>query len=226
MPLSTPGALRVDPLLNSLGNARKIDYFRKNQLIFSLGDHSESVFYIQKGGVKLVVTSRQGKEAVIEVLHGGSFFGENALAPNRHRRLNHAIAVTDVRALRIDPDAMLHMLHKDVDVCDAFISSLIELRVRVQENFANNLLYSSEERLARVLSSIAKSHKDAQAWPKVTQQELCEHDRCNPSTGECPSEAVQRIRWSFIALIVLELESFSGKQPRMKTETMHCGMSG
>jgi hypothetical protein len=27
-----------------------------------------------------------------------------------------------------------------------------------------------------------------------------EHDRCNPSTGGCPSEAVQRIRWSFIAL--------------------------
>jgi len=129
-------------------------------------------FTFKKGVSRLVVTSRQGKEAVIEVLHGGSFFGENALAPNRHRRLNHAIAVTDVRALRIDPDAMLHMLHKDVDVCDAFISSLIELRVRVPENFANNLLYSSEERLARVLSSIAKSHKDAQAWPKVTQQEL------------------------------------------------------
>ncbi len=172
MPLSTPGALRVDPLLNSLGNARKVDYSRKNQVIFSQGDRSESVFFIQKGGVKLVVTSRQGQEAVIEVLNGGSFFGENALAPNRHRRLIHAIAVTDVRAVRIDPDTMLHMPHKDVDVCDAFISYLIELRVRVQENFANSLLYSSEERLARVLSSIAKLHKDAQAWPKVTQQEL------------------------------------------------------
>src|SRR6266704_2343633 len=67
---------------------------------------------------------------------------------------------------------MLHTLHKDVDLCDAFISSLIELRVRVQETFANTLLYSSEERLARALSSIAQSHKDAQAWPKVTQQEL------------------------------------------------------
>jgi CRP-like cAMP-binding protein len=64
------------------------------------------------------------------------------------------------------------MLHKDVDVCDAFISSLIELRVRVQENFANNLLYSSEERLALALSSIAQSHKDAPASPKLTQQEL------------------------------------------------------
>jgi hypothetical protein len=35
MPLSIPGAVRVDPLLNRLGNARKVDYFRKNQIIFS-----------------------------------------------------------------------------------------------------------------------------------------------------------------------------------------------
>ena len=67
---------------------------------------------------------------------------------------------------------MLHMLPQDVDVCDAFSSSLIELRVRMQENFANNLLYSGEERLARALSSVAQSHKDAQAWTKLTQQEL------------------------------------------------------
>jgi hypothetical protein len=107
---------------------------------------------------------------------------------------------------------MLHTLHKDVDLCDAFISSLIELRVRVQETFANTLLYSSEERLARALSSIAQSHKDAQAWPKVTQQELANLIGVNPSTGGCPSEAVQRIRWSFMALIVSGPESFSGKQ--------------
>jgi CRP-like cAMP-binding protein len=62
--------------------------------------------------------------------------------------------------------------HKDADVCDAFISSLIDLRVRVQENFANNLLHSSQERLARALPSIAHLHKDDQAWPKVTRQEL------------------------------------------------------
>jgi CRP-like cAMP-binding protein len=67
---------------------------------------------------------------------------------------------------------MPHRPHKDVGLCDAFISSLIELRVRVQENFANNLLYSSQERLARALPSIAQLRKDDQAWPKVTRQEL------------------------------------------------------
>ena len=50
MPLSTPEVLRVDPVLNSLGNAKKVDYFRKNQIIFSQGDRSESVFYTSKRG--------------------------------------------------------------------------------------------------------------------------------------------------------------------------------
>ena len=42
----------------------------------------------------------------------------------------------------------------------------------MQENFANDLLYSSQERLARALPSITQLHKDDPAWPKVTQQEL------------------------------------------------------
>ena len=61
-------------VLNSLGNARKVDYFRKNQIIFS--PELDTRFLNVKDGltaVPLVVTSRQGKEAVIEVLNGGSF---------------------------------------------------------------------------------------------------------------------------------------------------------
>jgi CRP-like cAMP-binding protein len=112
-------------------------------------------------------------------------------------------------ALRVDP--LLHSL--DVDVCDAFISSLIDLRVRVQENFANNLLYSSEERLACALSSIAQSHKDAQAWPKVTQQELANMIGVTRQRVKVLRKRFSESGWSFIALIVLGLETFSGQHP-------------
>jgi hypothetical protein len=116
------------------------------------------------------------------------------------------------------------MLHKDVDVCDAFISSLIELRVRVQENFANNLLYSSEEKagsctlidraIAQRRSGVAQAHAAG----------IGKHDGYNPSPGECRSEAVQKIRRSFIALMVLRLESFQENGTGMKAETMDCGI--
>ena len=41
---------------------------RKNSTIFSQGDTADSVFYVQKGKVKLGVVSAQGKEATFAVL--------------------------------------------------------------------------------------------------------------------------------------------------------------
>jgi CRP/FNR family cyclic AMP-dependent transcriptional regulator len=35
--------------------------------------------YIQKGKVKLIVVSKQGKEAVVAILQTGQFFGEGCL---------------------------------------------------------------------------------------------------------------------------------------------------
>src|SRR5579863_3965208 len=51
--------------LAKVGKSRtQVDY-RKNQKIFSQGDPAGAIFYIQKGGVKLTVVSKEGKEAVI-----------------------------------------------------------------------------------------------------------------------------------------------------------------
>ena len=52
--------------------------YRKKQVIFSQGDSALSVFYIQKGRVKLTVVSKQGKEAVIGIFGARSFFARAA----------------------------------------------------------------------------------------------------------------------------------------------------
>jgi CRP-like cAMP-binding protein len=48
---STPERRHIDPLLSSLGNGKKVICFHKNRIIFSQGDPSDSVFYIQQGSV-------------------------------------------------------------------------------------------------------------------------------------------------------------------------------
>jgi CRP-like cAMP-binding protein len=45
-------------------------------VLFSQGDTTDAVFYIQAGKVKLTVVSPQGKEAVIVILDPGSLFEE------------------------------------------------------------------------------------------------------------------------------------------------------
>ena len=50
--------------LDSAGVARKVVEFQRNAAIFTQGDSSKHVMYIQIGSVKLSVVNEVGKEAV------------------------------------------------------------------------------------------------------------------------------------------------------------------
>src|SRR5689334_14458736 len=59
--------------------------YQPGETVFAQGDRCADVMYIRHGRVKLTVTSRTGRLAVIAILRAGSFFGEGALAGRRRR---------------------------------------------------------------------------------------------------------------------------------------------
>ena len=63
--------------LAKVGNGKTILTHQKNQIVFSQGEVADAVFYIQKGNIKLIVVSEQGKEAVVAILGPGHFFGKD-----------------------------------------------------------------------------------------------------------------------------------------------------
>jgi CRP/FNR family cyclic AMP-dependent transcriptional regulator len=75
-----PANNEFDPkaFLAKVGAGKTILKLEKNQHVFEQGDVADTVFYIQKGKVKLTVLSEQGKEAVVGILEPGQFFGEGA----------------------------------------------------------------------------------------------------------------------------------------------------
>ena len=48
--------------LAKVGTGKQVLEFHKNQHVFEQGDVADTVFYIQKGNVKVTVMSEQGKE--------------------------------------------------------------------------------------------------------------------------------------------------------------------
>jgi CRP-like cAMP-binding protein len=66
------------------------------------------VFYLRRGKVKLAVTSKQGKEAILAILDAGEFFGGGCLA-GQPLRVSAAIAMTDCSLARIDKPVMARM---------------------------------------------------------------------------------------------------------------------
>ena len=82
---------------------RKIQRYRKEQIVFSQGAAADAVFYIQKGKVKLAVLSEHGREAVVAILSSGDFFGEGCLAGRRGR--------ADFRGNAAKQRSVIHLYH-------------------------------------------------------------------------------------------------------------------
>jgi len=155
---------------------RKIVEFKRKETVFSQGDASGSVMYIQRGGVKLTVVSKSGKEAVVTILGPGDFLGEGGVA-GQPLRMATATAVTPATILVIDKKEMFRVLHAEHALSDRFITYLLQCSIRTEEDLIDQLFNSSEKRLARTLLLLArygKEDKPQRVIPKISQETLAE----------------------------------------------------
>ena len=163
-------------LNNQVGTGTTTLKCPKKQILFSQGDTTEAVFYIQAGKVKLTVVSPQGKEAVIAILEPGSFFGEGCLT-GQLLQFATATTIENARIVRIDKQSMLRLLKDDRIFSDLFLAYILSRNVRSQEDLVDQLFNSSEKRLARILLLMAhfgKEGKPEVVIPKISQETLAE----------------------------------------------------
>src|SRR6202045_3438939 len=105
--------------LAKVGGGKTILKFDKNQVVFSQGDPGDTFFYIQKGRIKVLVVSEQGKEAVVGILEPGQFFGEGCL--NGHPlRISTTMAMEECVITSIDKVAMLSALKSEPKFSELF----------------------------------------------------------------------------------------------------------
>ena len=165
-----------DTFLATIGDGRKIVSVPNKELIFAQGDSADSVFYIQKGKVRLTVVSKIGKEATIAIVSEGNFFGEGSLA-GQLQRMGSAAAMTDCDLLRVDKKAMMDALHREHTFSDMFVAYLLARNIRYEEDLVDQLFNSSEKRLARVLLLLAHFGKEGipeTVVPKISQETLAD----------------------------------------------------
>ena len=176
--MAMKGAPPFDPktLLSKVGDGRSIGKYRKNQVVFSQGELADSVFYIQKGKVKITVVSEQGKEAVVAVLGVDDFFGEGCLA-GQPRRMATVKSMTESAIMRLERAAIVDLIHEEPAFSEMFIAHLLARTIRVEEDLVDQLFNSSEKRLARMLLLLAnfgKEGKPETVIPKISQETLAE----------------------------------------------------
>jgi CRP-like cAMP-binding protein len=171
-------SIAFDPkaFLSKIGSGRTHAKFAANDVVFAQGDAANAIYYLQKGKIKITVTSENGKEAVLAIIGPDDFFGEGCL--NGHtRRLATATAMTDCQVMRLERASMLRALHDEPAFSELFISHLLHRNSRVEEDLVDQLFNSSEKRLARTLLLLANFGKDSKPEPviaKISQETLAE----------------------------------------------------
>jgi CRP/FNR family cyclic AMP-dependent transcriptional regulator len=132
-------------------NPIKVD---KNNHVYTSGDERETVYFIEKGQIKLVTASSEGKECMLAIHGPGDVFGELCLS-GLGGRLETATAMEDSFLKEIPCVKFLDRLAKD-SLLEGFIKYLAVRVADQQQVIANLVTVDSEQRLGTALLQIAK----------------------------------------------------------------------
>jgi CRP/FNR family transcriptional regulator, cyclic AMP receptor protein len=169
-------ALDPQHILAKINGGRSELKYQRDQIVFSQGDPADFVFYVRAGKVRVAVVSEEGKEAVVAIHLPGNFCGEECLTGHK-LRLATVTALTECELVRLPKASVIRALHDDVEFSELFTTYLLERNIRVQEDLVDQLLNSTEKRLARlllILANYGKEDRPDPIVPKISQETLAE----------------------------------------------------
>lgn len=167
----------VGEFLSEAGVGRKLLELNPKQTFFTQGEKGHSIFYLQKGRARLIVTSARGKEATLAILGRGDFVGQESIATENPVYISTAEAITHCSILKIERSEALRVIHEEHAFSGLFIAYMVSRSMRVQADLVDQLFNSSEKRLARTLLLLAQFGQtgDPQVEiPKISQETLAE----------------------------------------------------
>jgi CRP/FNR family cyclic AMP-dependent transcriptional regulator len=190
-------AFDPNEFLGRVGTGKAVTHLRNNQVVFSQGRVADCLYYLQKGRIKLAVTSEHGKEAVVGIIEPEQFFGEGCLTGQR-LRIFMARAMGSCEVTAITKEAFTAALQADPAFSELFIAYLLTRNSRIEGDLIDQLFNSSEKRLARLLLLLANFGQDSDTQPidaKFSQETLGRDDRHYQVAGLLFHEQIPKARF-------------------------------
>lgn len=147
---------------------------KRGQALYSQGDPANTVFYLQRGHVKLTVLSECGKQGVVGVVGPASFFGYACLSGQKFME-STATAVSECIATKIERGEMMRALDREPRFCQILLSYILSRNIQLEADLADHLCNPCDRRLARTLRRLAAldgSSESAQLLSKIDQHTL------------------------------------------------------
>jgi len=142
--------LRDDEMHHVVEKTSSMREIKKGDVLYLQGSSDKNIYILKKGAVKINKLSAEGKVLTLDILKGGTIFGE--LGPIEEADRDETAEVIEDGLLCIMSKAHFDEMLKIVPGLSIRLNKIIGLRRRKIENKLLDLLYSTvEERLAKTL---------------------------------------------------------------------------
>ncbi|MGE8406672.1 MAG: cAMP-activated global transcriptional regulator CRP [Pseudomonas sp.] len=147
--------------------------------ILSAGDTAETLSFIVKGSVTILIEDDEGREMIIAYLNSGDFFGELGLfepAGKEQHRSAWVRAKTECEVAEISYEKFRELARHDQDILYALGSQMAQRLRNTTRKVGDLAFFDVTGRVARCLLELCKQ-PDAMTHPdgmqiKITRQEI------------------------------------------------------
>jgi len=174
--------LKNIPLFSGLNEAEIAEIARhavvrsypKNTVIINEGDHSDTLYVIQEGKVKVYLADEQGKEIVLNQQGPGEYFGELALLDDAARSAS-VMTLERSSFCVLSKDVFKDVLAKNPNIAVSLIKDLTHRVRALTDNVKSLALLDVYGRVAKTLLGMATPQGDRLVIEsKLTQQDIAD----------------------------------------------------
>ena len=165
-------ATHLDAFLSA---AHRRKYPAKSTLIYA-GDQSDSIYFILKGSVTVLVEDQSGREIIVDYLNKGDFFGEMPLFVDDKPRSAWVKAKSECEVAELSYAKFKELAERHSELLYAVGRQMAERLNHTTQKVSDLAFLDVTGRVARTLLELAKQ-PDAMTHPdgmqiKITRQEI------------------------------------------------------
>lgn len=149
-------------------------HFKRNTMIIMAGEDSNSLFYLTKGSVTVLIEDESGREIIVAYLNEGDFFGEMGLF--RQHRTAWVKAKTDCEVAEVSYAKFAELSKNDPTIWYSLSSQMADRLERTTRKVGDLAFLDVTGRVAGTLLDLTKepdalTHTDGMQI-KITRQEI------------------------------------------------------
>ena len=162
--MNTPDALNHVPLFKTLTPEDRVELARllrvqrvkKGEVLFRKESEGSTLYIIQEGAIKIVLSSKLGDEMIVTLFSKGDFFGEMSLLDGMPRSAD-AVAIEPSRLLLLSRADFLRFLKKNDSAMETILASL-SMRLRKTDDLLEDASFLNiPARFAKKLLEIGET---------------------------------------------------------------------